>query len=100
MWRREIVSQPRKRLIRTGTNSLARWTDDEPRPVPRAPLAHLARSRTTATNAELAKRKRRAFRFPLEKAERMARHESAKTTKLYDRREDELTLDEVERSTT
>jgi site-specific recombinase XerD len=33
----------------------------------------------------------------LEKAQRMACHESAKTTKLYDRREDELTLDEVER---
>ena len=33
----------------------------------------------------------------LEKAQVMACHESAKTTKLYDRREDELTLDEVER---
>jgi site-specific recombinase XerD len=33
----------------------------------------------------------------LEKAQRMACHESAKTTKLYDRREYELTLDEVER---
>ena len=33
----------------------------------------------------------------LEKAQRMTCHESAKTTKLYDRREDELTLDEVER---
>ena len=29
----------------------------------------------------------------------MANHESAKTTKLYDRRKDELTLDEVERIT-
>ena len=29
----------------------------------------------------------------------MANHESAKTTKLYDRRDDELTLDEVERIT-
>ena len=27
----------------------------------------------------------------------MAAHESPKTTKLYDRRDDELTLDEVER---
>jgi integrase/recombinase XerD len=35
--------------------------------------------------------------IPLEKAQRMACHKSAKTTKLYDRREDELTLDEVER---
>jgi len=35
----------------------------------------------------------------LEKAQKMANHESAKTTKLYDRREDELTLDEVERIT-
>ena len=33
----------------------------------------------------------------LEKAQKMANHESAKTTKLYDRRDDELTLDEVER---
>ena len=29
----------------------------------------------------------------------MANHESAKTTKLYDRRDDDLTLDEVERIT-
>jgi integrase/recombinase XerD len=35
----------------------------------------------------------------LEKAQKMANHESAKTTKLYDRREDDLTLDEVERIT-
>lgn len=33
----------------------------------------------------------------LEKAQMMANHESAKTTKLYDRRDDNLTLDEVER---
>jgi hypothetical protein len=31
----------------------------------------------------------------LEKARRMAGHESAKTTRLHDRREAELTLDEV-----
>lgn len=35
----------------------------------------------------------------LEHAQKMANHESAKTTKLYDRRDDELTLDEVERIT-
>ena len=35
----------------------------------------------------------------LEKAQKMANHESAKTTKLYDRRDDDLTLDEVERIT-
>jgi len=29
----------------------------------------------------------------------MANHESAKSTKLYDRRDDDLTLDEVERIT-
>ena len=33
----------------------------------------------------------------LEKAQQMAAHESAKTTKLYDRRDDKLSLDEVER---
>ena len=33
----------------------------------------------------------------LEKAQMMAAHESPRTTKLYDRREDEVTLDEVER---
>lgn len=33
----------------------------------------------------------------LENAQRMAGHESAQTTKLYDRRDDRLTLDEVER---
>lgn len=33
----------------------------------------------------------------LEHAQKMANHASAKTTKLYDRREDEVTLDEVER---
>jgi len=35
----------------------------------------------------------------LEKAQKMANHESAKSTKLYDRRDDDLTLDEVERIT-
>lgn len=33
----------------------------------------------------------------LEKAQAMANHESARTTKLYDRREDRMSLDEVER---
>jgi len=33
----------------------------------------------------------------LEKAQAIANHESAKTTKLYDRTEDKLTLDEIER---
>jgi site-specific recombinase XerD len=33
----------------------------------------------------------------LEKAQAMANHESARTTKLYDRRDDRLSLDEVER---
>lgn len=35
----------------------------------------------------------------LEKAQKIANHESARTTKLYDRRDDRLTLDEVERIT-
>ena len=35
----------------------------------------------------------------LEKAQVLANHESARTTKLYDRRDDKLTLDEVERIT-
>jgi len=33
----------------------------------------------------------------LEKAQQMAAHESPKTTKLYDRTSDTITLDEVER---
>jgi len=33
----------------------------------------------------------------LEHAQQMAAHESARTTKLYDRRSDKVTLDEVER---
>jgi hypothetical protein len=33
----------------------------------------------------------------LEKAQAMAAHESPKTTKLYDRPQDAITLDEVER---
>lgn len=33
----------------------------------------------------------------LEKAQQLANHESARTTKLYDRRDDTLSLDEVER---
>lgn len=33
----------------------------------------------------------------LEKAQQLANHESAKTTKLYDRRDDKLSLDEVEK---
>ena len=35
----------------------------------------------------------------LEKAQQLANHESGRTTKLYDRRDDKLTLDEVERIT-
>ena len=35
----------------------------------------------------------------LEKAQAMAAHESPRTTKLYDRTGDEITLDEVERIT-
>jgi hypothetical protein len=34
---------------------------------------------------------------PLEYAQQMAAHESARTTKLYDRRNDQVTLDQVER---
>jgi hypothetical protein len=33
----------------------------------------------------------------LEKAQQMAAHSSARTSKLYDRRSDEVTLDEIER---
>ena len=33
----------------------------------------------------------------LEKAQRMAAHSSPRTTKLYDRRADKITLDEIER---
>ena len=33
----------------------------------------------------------------LETAQRMANHESARTTGLYDRRDDQVSLDEVER---
>jgi integrase len=33
----------------------------------------------------------------IEHAQRIAAHESPRTTKLYDRRADEITLDEVER---
>jgi len=33
----------------------------------------------------------------LEKAQNMANHESPRTTKLYDRTRDQITLDEVER---
>jgi hypothetical protein len=48
----------------------------------------------------------RTFRAPgikaggtLENAQAMAAHESPRTTKLYDRTGDEITLDEVERIT-
>jgi integrase/recombinase XerD len=34
----------------------------------------------------------------LEKAQRMASHESPRTTKLYDRTNDQISLDEVERT--
>jgi integrase/recombinase XerD len=33
----------------------------------------------------------------LKRAQQIAAHSSAKTTKLYDRRNDEITLDEIER---
>jgi hypothetical protein len=44
---------------------------------------------------------RRILRFggTLENAQAMAAHESPRTTKLYDRTGDEITLDEVERIT-
>jgi hypothetical protein len=35
----------------------------------------------------------------LEKAQQLANHESARTTKLYDRRDDQISLDEVEKIT-
>ena len=35
----------------------------------------------------------------LEKAQQLTNHQSARTTKLYDRRDDKLSLDEVERIT-
>jgi integrase/recombinase XerD len=35
----------------------------------------------------------------LEHAQQMAAHESARTTKLYDRRSDKITLDKVEKIT-
>jgi hypothetical protein len=35
---------------------------------------------------------------PLEYSHQMAAHESARTTKLYDRRNDQITLDQIERS--
>jgi hypothetical protein len=38
-----------------------------------------------------------AQRRPGEYAQQMAAHESARTTKLYDRRNDQVTLDQVER---
>jgi integrase/recombinase XerD len=34
---------------------------------------------------------------PIEKAQQIAAHESPKTTKLYDRTADKITLDEIER---
>ena len=37
------------------------------------------------------------FLMSLELAQQMAAHESARTTGLYDRRDEEITLDEVER---
>ena len=38
-------------------------------------------------------------KFGLENAQAMAAHESPRTTKLYDRTGDEITLDEIERIT-
>ena len=35
----------------------------------------------------------------LEKAQQLANHESARTTKLYDRRDDQISLDQVEKIT-
>jgi hypothetical protein len=45
-------------------------------------------------------RPRRQYGWSSEKAQQIANHESARTTKLFDRRDDKLSLDEVERITT
>jgi hypothetical protein len=57
-----------------------------------APLAHIVSARPAITAYLEAG-------GTLENAQAMAAHESPRTTKLYDRTGDEITLDEVERIT-
>jgi hypothetical protein len=42
-------------------------------------------------------RQRRQYGWSSEKAQQIAAHESPRTTKLYDRTSDQLTLDEIEK---
>jgi len=53
-------------------------------------LSHFSRDRITAYLKNSGK---------LEVAQQIANHESPRTTKLYDRRQDEISLDEIERIT-
>jgi site-specific recombinase XerD len=77
-----------------------------------SPLAQADVYRMTRRRASVAKLETRIGRHPfratgittylknggkLEIAQRMAAHESARTTGLYDRRDDEIHLDEIER---
>ena len=99
-----LVSDPKGPLFRT----ISRGTDQlTATPLPQANAYAMIRRRAAAAGIET-KICNHTFRAtgitaylrnggPLEKAAAMANHASTRTTQLYDRRGDKITLDEIER---
>jgi integrase len=100
----DLAADPKGPLFRT----IGRGTDELTRtPLPQANAHAMIRRRATAAGIET-KICNHSFRATgitaylknggtLEKAAAMANHASTRTTQLYDRRSDEISLDEVER---
>jgi hypothetical protein len=63
----------------------------------RAAAAGIATSSATTASGQRGSRPISRTAGPLEKASAMANHASTRTTQLYNRRRDEISLDEVER---
>jgi integrase len=101
-----IAEERKGPLFRTAMGKTG-WLSD--RPLPRANAYHMIRRRAKAAGIEtpMGCHTFRATGITLyllnggslEKAQMMAAHESPRTTKLYDRTHDQVSLDEVERIT-
>jgi site-specific recombinase XerD len=101
-----IATEKKRPLFRTARGKTGGLSD---RPLPRANAYHMIRRRAKAAGIEtpMGCHTFRATGITLyllnggslEKAQMMAAHESPRTTKLYDRTNDQVSLDEVERIT-
>jgi site-specific recombinase XerD len=101
-----IATEKKEPLFRTARGKTGVLSD---RPLPRANAYHMIRRRAKAAGIEtpIGCHTFRATGITLyllnggslEKAQMMAAHESPRTTKLYDRTNDQVSLDEVERIT-